>query len=110
MVDCDLDQRLVGRVILLNHTQLDIAYATSMASQFMHSSHESHAEAIYGIPLYLKFTPSNGILFQNTSNMGSEKLTMILIGMDQLSIEGQIWECKISFTNLIGNFFFFLGR
>lgn len=72
MVDCDLDQGLVGRVILLNHTQLDIAYYISMASQFMHSSHESHTEAIYGILLYLKFTPSNGILFQNTSNMGSE--------------------------------------
>ena len=60
-----------------------------MASQFMYSPLASHTEAIDRILLYLKLTPSKGILFQNTRNR-NWKLTVILIGMDQLLIEVQL--------------------
>ena len=33
-------QRLVGRLIYLSHTRLDIAYAVSIVSQFMHAQSE----------------------------------------------------------------------
>ena len=63
MVDHGLYQRLVGKLIYLSYTRLDIAYVVGVVSQFMHSPHESHMEAIYRILRYLKSTPSNGILF-----------------------------------------------
>ena len=66
MVDYSLYQRLVGKLIYLSHTQPDIAYVVGVVSQFMHSPHESHMEAIYKILRYLKSTPGKGILFQKT--------------------------------------------
>ena len=42
-------QRLVGRLIYLSHTQLDIAFAVSIISQFMHSLGSQHFEATYRI-------------------------------------------------------------
>jgi len=34
--------RLVGKLIYLSHTRLDIAYAVSVVSQFMHDQRERH--------------------------------------------------------------------
>ena len=69
MVDRGLYQRLVGKFIYLSHTQPDIAYAIGVVSQFMHSPHESHMEAIYRTFRYLKSTPGKEILFQKTGNI-----------------------------------------
>ena len=41
-VDRKMYQRLVGRLIYLAHTRLDIAYSVSVISQFMHDSREIH--------------------------------------------------------------------
>ena len=35
-------QRLVGKLIYLSHTRLDIAYAVSVVSQFMHNPSKDH--------------------------------------------------------------------
>ena len=51
---------------------LDIAYVVGLVSQFMHSLHESHMEAIYRILCYLKFTLGKWILFQKIGNMELE--------------------------------------
>ena len=40
-------QRLVGKLVYLSHTRLDIAYAVSVVNQFMHSLEEKHMEAVY---------------------------------------------------------------
>ena len=39
-------QKLVGKLIYLSHTHLDIAYAVSVVSQFMHNPSEEHTDAI----------------------------------------------------------------
>ena len=39
-------QRLVGKLIYLSHTRLDIAYAISVVSQFMHYPSEVHMSAV----------------------------------------------------------------
>jgi len=41
-VDKGRYQRLMGRLIYLSHTRLDIAFAISLVSQFMHSPTEEH--------------------------------------------------------------------
>ena len=50
-------QRLVGKLIYLAHTRLDIAYAVSVVSQFMHNPKDSHLQAVYRLLRYLKSTP-----------------------------------------------------
>ncbi|CAL8084987.1 unnamed protein product [Prunus armeniaca] len=56
-------QRLVGKLIYLSHTRLDIAYAVSVVSQFMHSPSEDHMGAVIRILMYLKVTPEKGLMF-----------------------------------------------
>ncbi|RVW29644.1 Retrovirus-related Pol polyprotein from transposon RE1 [Vitis vinifera] len=47
--DQDRYQRLVGRLIYLSHTRLDIAFSVSMVSQFMHALGLEHFEVVYRI-------------------------------------------------------------
>ena len=56
-------QWLVGRLMYLAHTRLDLAYALSIVSQFMHNPGEQHMNAVMRILRYLKSTPGKGILF-----------------------------------------------
>ena len=63
-VDTAHYQRLVGKLIYLSHTRLDIAFAVSMVSQFMHSPSKEHLEAAYQILRYLKSSPRKGLLFK----------------------------------------------
>ena len=45
VVDKEMYQRLVGRLIYLSHTRPDIAFAVSLVSQFMHQPKEAHLQA-----------------------------------------------------------------
>lgn len=54
-------QRLVGRLIYLSHTRLDIAYAVSVVSHFMHAPGVEHMNAVYHILKYLKGSPGKGL-------------------------------------------------
>ena len=53
-MDRERYQRLVGRLIYLSHTRLDIAFVVSVVSQYMHSPKESHLETVYKILRYLR--------------------------------------------------------
>ncbi|XP_020426599.1 uncharacterized protein LOC109950864 [Prunus persica] len=56
-------QRLVGKLIYLSHTRLDIAYTVNVVSQFMHYSSEDRMSAVIRILRYLKVNPKNGLMF-----------------------------------------------
>ncbi|XP_021818432.1 uncharacterized protein LOC110760477 [Prunus avium] len=56
-------QLLVGRLIYLAHTILDIAYAVSVVSQFMHFPNVSHRNVVDRILRYLKSAPGKGLMF-----------------------------------------------
>ena len=62
-------QRLVGKLIYLAHTRLDIAYAVGIVSQFMHNPLEEHMVAAMRIVLDLKGSPDRGVLFKPTGNL-----------------------------------------
>ena len=64
MVNRTQYQRLVGKLIYLSQTQLNIAYAVSVVSRFMHSSQDEHLDVIYRILRYLKKTPRRGVGFR----------------------------------------------
>ena len=56
-------QRLVGRLMYLAHIRPDLAYALSVAIQYMHNLGEHYMNAIMCILRYLKNAPRKGILF-----------------------------------------------
>ena len=60
---------MVDRLIYLSHTRLDIAFAVSLISQFMHCSTEDHMQDVRRILCYLKTTPGKGILFKAGTNL-----------------------------------------
>ncbi|XP_058195078.1 secreted RxLR effector protein 161-like [Rhododendron vialii] len=68
-------QRLVGRLIYLAHTRLDITYAVGVVSRFMHDPRISHLDAVYRILRYLQSTPGRGILFSNHGHLRLEAFT-----------------------------------
>lgn len=61
--------RLVGRLMYLAHTQLDLAYALSAVSQFMHSPSEEHMNVVTCILRYLKSSPGKEIMFKKGNNL-----------------------------------------
>ncbi|CAL2249192.1 unnamed protein product [Prunus armeniaca] len=71
-------QRLVGRLIYLAHTRLDIAYVVSVVSQFMHSPNVSHRNAVDRILRYLKSAPGKGLTF--SKNRGLEVVGYTNVG------------------------------
>ena len=62
-VDKGRYQKLAGRLMYLAHTRLDLAYALSIVSQFMHNLGEQHMNAVMRILRYIKSAPGKGILF-----------------------------------------------
>ncbi|CAL9009341.1 unnamed protein product, partial [Prunus brigantina] len=74
-VDRGRYQRLVGKLIYLAHTRLDIAYAVSVVSQFMHEPREVHMQAVERILRYLKSAPGKGLLFSKHDSFAIEAYT-----------------------------------
>ncbi|RVW58710.1 Retrovirus-related Pol polyprotein from transposon RE1 [Vitis vinifera] len=69
-------QRLVGRLMYLAHTRPDLAYALSVASQYMHNPGEQHMNAVMRILRYLKNALGKGILFaKNVDHQSIEVYT-----------------------------------
>jgi len=62
-------QRLVGKLIYLSHTRLDIPYAVSVVSQFMHNPSEDHVDAVIRILRYLKVSPGKGLMFSKNIHL-----------------------------------------
>ena len=58
-------QRLVGKLIYLSHTCLDIAYADSVVSQLIHCPSEDHMYIITQILRYLKSSPEKLMFCKN---------------------------------------------
>lgn len=66
---------LVGKLIYLSHTRLDIAYAVSVASQFMHDPRTPHMGTAERILRYLKLAQGKGLLFSNHGHLKVEGYT-----------------------------------
>ena len=55
-------KRLVGKLIYLPVTSLDITYEAGLVSQFMHKPREIHLKAALRILTYIKGSPDKGLL------------------------------------------------
>ncbi|CAL8992442.1 unnamed protein product [Prunus brigantina] len=61
--------------VYLSLTRPDIAYAISVASQFMHSPSEDHMAVVMRILSYLKSAPGRGLLFKKNGYLDLEGYT-----------------------------------
>ncbi|XP_049358910.1 uncharacterized mitochondrial protein AtMg00810-like [Solanum verrucosum] len=64
-------QRLVGKLLYLTMTRLDIAFAVQVLSQYMHCPKRSHMEGALRVVRYIKGSPGMGLLMpsQTTSQL-----------------------------------------
>jgi len=65
----------VGKLIYLSHIRLDIAYAFSMVSHFMHDPRERHLLAINRIIQYLKASLGNDCYSKKQKNLSMKVYT-----------------------------------
>ena len=61
-------QQMVGKLIYLTITRLDISYAVSLVSQFMHSPTTAHLKIVHRILRYLKCSVGRGIMMKNNNH------------------------------------------
>lgn len=62
-IDPEPYRHLVGHLLYLTITHLDLSYIVHVLSQFMHTPRQPHLEVAYHVLRYLKSTPSQGIFF-----------------------------------------------
>ena len=74
-VDKETYQRLIGKLIYMNHTRPDISYAISLLIQFMSEPYEIHLRAVYRILAYLKFTAGQRLFFTREGGLSLEAYT-----------------------------------
>nr|MDZ8005347.1 hypothetical protein [Nostoc sp. DedSLP05] len=67
-VDPTLYRQLVGSLIYLTSTRLDISYSVGVTSRFMHDPRKSHWVAAKRILRYLKGTPHHGLSYTTDSD------------------------------------------
>ena len=62
-------------LIYLSHTHLDIDFAVSMVSQFMHAPGQQHFDVVYRFLRYLKGSLGKGLLFIGHGHLQVESFT-----------------------------------
>ncbi|CAA6671067.1 unnamed protein product [Spirodela intermedia] len=74
-VDKSSYQRLIWRLIYLNHTCSDITFAVNVLKQHMNEPREIHLHTTYRVLAYLKTTTEQGIIFTKGRNPSTEIYT-----------------------------------
>lgn len=70
-VDKGRHKTLVGKLMYLAYTRLDLAYALSIGNPFIHNHGEQHMNTVMQILRYLKVDPGKGILFTKNADFQS---------------------------------------
>ena len=74
-IDRGMYQHLVGKLIYLTHTRLDISFAIRIVSQFLNNPMEEHLNVVHRILRYLKGSLGKGLMFRKTLNKNLEVYT-----------------------------------
>ncbi|KAE8731219.1 Detected protein of unknown function [Hibiscus syriacus] len=100
-VDKNRYQKLVGKLIYLDHTRPDIAFVVSLVSQFMHCPSERHFKAVYRILHYLKGSPGKGIMFSKNGSRRVEIFTDADWGGSSTDRRSTTGYCSFIWGNLV---------
>lgn len=68
LADAARYQQMVGKLIFLTHTRVDICYAVSVVSRFMQCPQEPHAQAVKHVFRYLKGTSDLALCYRKGEN------------------------------------------
>lgn len=63
LADTTQYRRLVGKLLYLTITRLDISFATQQLSQFLDYPTDVHLQAAHRVLRYIKATPAQGLFF-----------------------------------------------
>eukprot|EP00256_Glycine_max_P069532 XP_025984127.1 uncharacterized protein LOC113001480 [Glycine max] len=91
-------RRLIGRLIYLTTTRLDIVFATQQLSQFMTHPTKAHLGATRRVLRYLKGCPTKGLFFQRNSSIH-------LLGFSDAD-----WATCVETRRSVTGYCFFLGN
>ncbi|KAA0041484.1 protein GUCD1 isoform X1 [Cucumis melo var. makuwa] len=100
-VDKEQYQCLVGKLVYLSHTRLDIFFAASAVSQFIQAPYKEHIGVVNRILRYLKMTHDKGLMFEKTDMTTIEAyidLNWVGTTVDKKSIFGY---CTFVRVNLV---------
>lgn len=75
LIDAERFQRLMGHLIYLSLTHLDITHAVSVISQFMHAPIQDHMKAAYWVLRYLKGCLGKSLLYKRHGHQRVEVYT-----------------------------------
>ncbi|KAJ9173157.1 hypothetical protein P3X46_016321, partial [Hevea brasiliensis] len=62
-------RRLVGKLLYLTTTRLDITFSIQQLSQFLSKPTEIHLQAMHGVLRYIKSSPGKGLFFPSASTI-----------------------------------------
>jgi len=96
--DATLYRQLVGSLVYLTVTRLDIAYDVHIVSQFMSAPRSTHFSAVLRIIRYVKGTLFHGLHFSANSSL-------VLSGYLDVDCEGEKNHKKGGLNCVFGNFF-----
>ena len=69
LIDATNYRRLIGKLIYLTITRLEISFSVNKLSQFMQEPRRPHLDAAHRLLRYLKGSPGQGLLFPSNSNL-----------------------------------------
>jgi len=87
--DTTMYRRIVGSLIYMTITRLDLSYAVGVVSQFMQTPRKPHLDAVRRILRYIKHTLQCGIFMKPRASYKYMD-TRMLIGLAMFQIEDQL--------------------
>jgi hypothetical protein len=85
-----LYRRLIGHLLYLTITRLDLAFSVHTLSQFMDSPRQPHLDAANKVLRYIKNAQAQGLFFFQQSLISSSECFIILIGWLVWTLEDQL--------------------
>jgi len=94
-------RRLIGKLIYLTVTKPGIDYIVGLVSQFMHKSREIHWKTALRILIYIKRSPSKGMLYKKHGHLRVQAFSYSNYAKDKSGTKSTSDYCTFVGGNLV---------